>query len=380
MRYTLRCSFNLSRVLLASLALFWGIPRAFSQAAAPGPDTIVFANGDKLVGRFVRSGGSSVTFKSDALGDITVDWSKIKELHTAAKVAVIRKGVKLAKHADPATIPQGTLSMENQNLQLASPPQPPQSIPVGDASIIVDQPSFEKAVTHTPGFLQDWGGTATLGASIVRATQDSKTFNGAISLVRAEPSENWLAPRNRTSFNFSTAYGELSQPNTPTIKTSIFHADGERDEYFFDQLFGFGQAAYDHNNSQGLDLQQTYSGGIGWTVIQRPNQTLDLKASLSYIREQFHAGPNEELIGSVFGEHYKRGFKRGLVVDQHLSATPAWNNLNAYSLSYDTLLTLPVYKRLGASTGVIDTLLNNPPPGFQKNSFQYTLGLTYSLR
>jgi hypothetical protein len=27
-----------------------------------------------------------------------------------------------------------------------------------------------------------------------------------------------------------------------------------------------------------------------------------------------------------------------------------------------------------------DAFLNDPPPGFQKNSFQLTLGLTYSLR
>jgi hypothetical protein len=51
-----------------------------------------------------------------------------------------------------------------------------------------------------------------------------------------------------------------------------------------------------------------------------------------------------------------------------------------YSAAFSTVLTLPVYKRLGASTGVIDSFLNDPPPGFRKNSFQFTLGATYSLR
>ncbi|HUA98065.1 MAG TPA: DUF481 domain-containing protein [Terracidiphilus sp.] len=363
-----------------ALATLVCLPLAAADPPVPGPDTIVFTNGDKLVGHFVSSSGANVTFKSDVLGDITVDWSKVKELHTAQKVAVLRKGVKLGRHPDTAAVPQGTLSMEKQTLQLAAPPQPSQSIPVSDSSVIVDQPSFEKAVTHTPGFLSDWAGTVTFGATIIQATQDNQTFNGAISLVRAEPSENWLAPRDRTAFDFSTSYGELSQPNTPTIKTSIYHADAERDEYLVDSIFAFGQASFDHNFSQGLDLQQNYGGGIGWTILQASNQTLDIKGSVSYIRQQFTTAPNQDLIGSIFAEHYKRGFKHGIVLEQHLSVTPAWNNLNAYSAYFDTLLTLPVYKRLSASTGFIDTFLNDPPPAFKKNSLQYTLGLTYTLR
>ena len=362
-----------------ALATLVCLPLVAADPPAPGPDTIVFTNGDKLAGTFVSSSGSNVTFKSDVLGNITVDWSKVKELHTAQKVAVIRKGVKLAKHADTASVPQGTLNMENQNLQLSGA-QTPQSIPVAESSVIVDQPSFEKAVSHQPGFLHNWGGAITLGATLVEATQENKTFNGAINLVRAEPAESWLVPRNRTIFDFSTSYGELSQPNTPTIKTSIYHADAERDEYFVDRIFVFGQAAFDHNYSQGLDLQQSYGGGIGWTVLQTASQTLDLKGSVTYIRQQFATTPNEDLIGSIFAEHYRRAFKLGLIVEQHLSFTPAWNNTSAFSAYYDTLLTMPVYKRLSASTGVIDMFLNNPPPEFKKNSLQYTLGLTYTLK
>jgi len=348
--------------------------------AQAGPDTILFPNGDKLSGHFISATDKSLKFKSDALGDITVDWSKIKELHTSGKVAVIRKGEKLSRHAAAANIPQGTLNVENLNVQLTAPPQPPQSVPLASTSAIVDQPSFEKAVNRSPGFFQDWNGTVTLGASLVDATQDSQTFTGAIGLVRAEPTEAWLNPRYRTSFDFTASYGDISQPHTPTIKTSIFHGDAEQDEYFGHNLFGFGRADFDHNFSQGLTLQQTYSGGIGWTAIQTANQELDLKAGVSYVRQQFQAGPDQDIIGSIFAQHYKRTFKRGLVLDQRLAFTPAWNQPRDYSAQFGTLVTMPVFKRISASTGIIDTFLNDPPPGFQKNSFQFTLGFTYLLK
>ena len=349
----------------------------FAQAQTNGPDEIVFTNGDKLAGHFVRATGSSVTFKSDVLGDLTVDWSKVKELHTAGKVAVIRKGVKLRKSQNLSGAPQGTLTMQDKNLQLA---QPPQTIPLSDTAVVIDQPAYEKAMTRTPNFFKDWTGTVTAGATLVQATQSDRTFNGAVSLVRSEPGEDWLDPRNRTAFDYSESYGELTQPNTPTIKTSIIHAGGQRDEYFTLSLFAFGEAAFDHNHSQGLDLQQTYNGGVGWTALKDARQLLDLKGSMSYVKQQFTTGPNQNLIGSVFAEHYNRKLPRSVIFDQHLSVTPAWNNTNAYSAAFSALLTMPVYKRLSGSTGVIDNYLNDPPAGFKKNSFQFTLGMTYTLQ
>lgn len=352
-----------------------GVPVLDGQAK-PDADVLLFTDGERLTGHFVKSSGSSLTFQSDALGEITVDWSKVKELQSSASVAVIPKGVRLRKRADAASIPQGTLSVQDQQVHLAA--EPPKSMPVADAGLIIDQAAFQNALTHQPGFFEAWKGTVTLGAAVVNATQDNESFTGAVSLLRAIPTENWLEPRNRTSLNLSAAYGEVTQPSTPTIKTSIFHGDAERDQYFSPRLYVFGQGAFDHNFSQGLDLQQTYSGGMGITVIQRANETLDLKASVSYVRQQFSGAPDLDLIGSIFAEAFNRKFKH-LMLDQHLTLIPTWNNTNAASAAFNALLSMPVYKRLNASAGFIDSYLNNPPPAFRKNSVQVTFGLTYAL-
>jgi hypothetical protein len=364
-----------------------GLLVAHAQASKPGPDTIVFTNGDKLAGSFVRSTGSTVTFKSDVLGDLTIDWSKVKELQTAARVAVIRKGVQFRRKQTPLDIPIGTLAVEDQKLQITpAPGSPAQQIPVTDAAVVLDETAFQKAANRTPGIFSDWTGTVTLGATVVRATQNNQTVAGGVTLVRAEPTEDWLNPSYRTSFTYTEAYGKLSQPATPTIKTSIFHAAAEQDQYFRPTLFGFGEADFEHNYSQGLDLQQTYNGGFGWTAVKTARQVLDLKASINYIRQKFLSGPSGiqapslSLVGSAFGEHYHRKLRHDAVLDQNLSATPAWNNTKAYSAAFNTLVTVPVYKHLSGSTGITDTFLNNPPAGFKKNSFQFTLGLTYTLQ
>lgn len=347
-------------------------------AAKPEPDVLIFANGDKLVGHFVGSTGGSVTFNSDMLGEIHADWSKIKELRSSTKFAVIRKGVKI-RHKDESGIAQGTISEADQKIEVAA--APPQSIPVGDAAYVVNQAAFDKAVMHSPGFLHAWTGAVTLGASVVEATQESETFTGAIRLVRAVPVESWLNAKSRTTVDFTASYGTISQPATPTVKTSIFHGDAEQDEYFSPRLFGFGQAALDHNFSQGLDLQQTYGGGIGWSVLKSDHQTLDLRGSISYINQQFaKSEASQSLIGSTFSEAYLRKMMHGIVVTQNLTFVPAWNNTSAYSWNASAGLAVPVVKRINASFNTIDTFLNDPPPGFKKNSYQLTFGLSYAIQ
>jgi hypothetical protein len=353
----------------------------------PGPDTIVFTTGEKLAGHFVRSTSSSVTFKSDALGDLKIDWSKVKDLQTSAKVAVIRKGVKLRMKETPTNVPEGTLAVQDQKLQIMPVPgETAQSVPIADSAVVLDQAAFRRALTRNPGFMSDWTGTITAGGTLIEATQNNRALTGTVNLIRTEPTEEWLNPSYRTSLLFSGAYGELTQPRTPTIKTSIFHAGIEQDQYFTPSVFAFGQAAFDHNYSQGLDVQQTYSAGIGWTVIKTETQELDLKTSISYIRRQFLTGPSGveppsmNLIGSVFGEHYQRNLPRGMVLNENLALAPTWNNTSAYSGLFNTLLTIPVFKRFSGSVGVTDTFLNNPPGGYQKNSFQFTLGITYKLQ
>jgi hypothetical protein len=356
---------------------------AQSKSNSPNdPDVLIFSNGEKLIGQLERSTGSSVVFKSDSVGEITVDWSKVKELHTSRDFAVIGKGVKLRHNDDVSSVPQGSVSVTNSQVQVNPSAQagPPKTVPVPDAAYMIDEQTFRKNMVSTPGFFQNWAGAVTAGASIVQATQRNRNFTGAVSLVRTVPDQNWLDPRYRTTIDFSQSYGKVSQSGTPTVKTNIIHAGVEHDHYLTSRVFAFGAAAWDHNFSQGLDLQQKYGGGLGWTVLKTDLESLDLKASMVYVKQQFAiSGNNQDLVGSTFGESYTRKFSRGITLAQNLAVTPAWNNTDAYSAFADLTLGLPLYKRFNLTLSAVEGFLNNPPPGFRKNSFQFIAGLTYSI-
>ena len=361
----------------AAMGVYGQAPASSSKRE---PDVLVLKDGEKLIGQLQSATGSSVVFKSDALGELTVDWSKVGQLHSSKNFAAIPKGLPLRNKAEAAGVSHGTVSVTDQQLQVQGPKGTPQSVPVGGIANLVPEASYERAFERS-SFFHGWQGGMTAGVSLTEATQKNQTFTAAVNMVRSVPEENWLSLRRRTTFDYAQAYGKLTQPNTPEIKTSLYHIGLEQDWYLSPRLFAFGQAILDHNFSQGLQLQQTYGGGLGLVVIKGVNQELDFKASADYVDQRFDvSGRNQHLFGSIFGETYTRKFIRGILLNQQAGITPAWTNTDAYSAFASAALTFPVYRHFGLTLGALDTFLNNPPPDFKKNSFQFTLGATYSLQ
>ncbi len=386
--------------LLTVLAiLFISLASAARIAAQDNaPDTLVLSNGDTLHGKFVSEISGKVTFHSDPLGDVTLEWSKIKELHTAGAFAVIDKNVKIRSRKKSASIPTGTLDVTNQSLTLHTE-SAPAPIPVADAAFIMDKATLDKQLFHSPGFLSGWNGAATAGAAIVTATQNQYTFSGGIGMVRVVPTVSWLDPHNRTSFDFLGSYGKITQPSytipatgtTPPVfvpavvtKSALYHADAERDEYFSPRFFALGQTAFDHNFAQDLELQQIYGGGFGWTALKTPKQEADLKATIQYEKRQFITGStaNENLIGSTLSLSYVLHHKF-VTYTQGLAFIPAFNHPHAYSADETNTLAFPAYKNLSFSMGTLDSYLNDTPasePPTKHNSFQFTMGITYAIK
>src|ERR1700761_4681950 len=110
-----RASFcHAAAIALMTLPLVVTPTKAAAQAAEkPGVDVLIFTNGDQLTGTLVSESGGSVVFHSDMSGDIKVDWSKIKTLHTGGKYAVTSPTDKLKVGRPAPQVPVGTLSIAN---------------------------------------------------------------------------------------------------------------------------------------------------------------------------------------------------------------------------------------------------------------------------
>ena len=362
---------------------------ADTKAAADtkaGTDVITFVNGDQLTGTVVSESGGAVMFHSDMSGDIKVGWDKIKSLHTSEAFAVIRSTDKLKVGQPAPQVPLGPLQVSNGEVSVSGSGGEVKNIAVKDAAYLVNGETFQRALLHEPGLRQGWVGALTLGASLVQSTQTSRSFTGSLGLVRAMPGADWLAPRNKTIFDASASYGSVTEPaigTTPasSAKTNILHGDIERDEYLTQRFYVLGDASADHNLGSGLRVQQDYGGGVGYSFINEEKRKLDLKGDIHYERQEFYPpGVSQNLIGASIGEIYMQKLGRGLVFNETGVVQPAFNNSSAFTAQAIAGLVFPVYKNLGFTLGTQDNYINNPPAGYKNNTFQFTAGVTYSLK
>ena len=380
-----RRSFLACLLCLSPMALIGqsAAPSPASTAAA-APDVLVFTNGDQLTGKLLRATPGTVVFHSDMAGDLSVPVEKIKDLQSSGNFAVISKNQKVLG----ATVRPGPVQIKDGKVVVAAASV--EAVPVGELGYIIDEPTFRRETNPHPSFFYGWNGSITGGATLVRATQTGTTLTAGINLIRIFPTVGWLAPRNRTTVDLTETYGTSRSPTIPqttpptpdaVVKTSIFHADAERDEYLSPRFFYLGEVSFDHNYSLGLDLQQIFGAGVGWTPIQRPKQQLDLKADVHYEKQAFFdSADNQNLIGSTFGESYFYDFPRKIVFTESGNVIPSWNNANAYSANLSAALALPVWQRFAASLSATDNFINNPSPGYRKSSFQFVTGITYTLK
>ncbi len=388
------------RYILSVLSLFSFTSIALAQTPPkPEPDVLIFANGDQLTGKLERVAGGNIVFASDMAGEVTISLDKVKELKSGAQFAMLRKGEKVGKGKQPA--PEGTIAVADGKLTVTPVVNPAVTLPAKEVAYLVDQKTFEKELNHKAKWYEGWNGQASGGATLVRSTTTATTLTAGLNLLRALPGVPWMPARNRTTVNVNESYGKNTTPGaipqtvpipTPDVTTlsSIFHADAERDEYFSPRFYALADTSFDHNYAQGLQLQQVYGGGIGWTPIQTPKQQLDLKVDVHYETQKYittpvngsvvTTTPTTNLIGSTIFESFHRNLPRKLVFTEIATILPAFNDANAYSANGTATLAIPVFKRLSAMISTTDNFLNDPAFGYKKNSYQFVTGVTYLIR
>jgi hypothetical protein len=382
----------IARTVLTGLTLGSTLQVALAQTAPPKPepDVIIFKNGDQLTGTLVSGTGNSIIFKTDMAGSVTVSLDNVKELRSHGAFAVLKKDALLTPKNLPQEVHPGVVTYADGAIKIDPASGVSSSVPEKDVAFIIDQPTFQKQIQR-PSLLAGWNGGLTAGATSVQSSSYGTTFTLGANAVRSIPLVPYLPIRNRMIFNLSETYGKLTTPTIPqtspvtpdaVAKSSIFHADFERDEYLSPRFYYLGDTAFDHNYAQGLNLQQLYGGGVGWTAIQQPKQQLDLKAEVHYEMQAFQntgITQNQNLIGATLAESYRRNLPGKLLLTESGSVLPAFNNPNAYSATGNINLALPTFHRLTVNLGLSDSFINDPPIGYQKNSFQFVTGIGYTF-
>ena len=369
--------------LISSIGLFVAVVTMLPfWALAAEPDVLISTSGERFIGTLESATADAVTFNSQAAGEITVPWSKVKELHSARRFAVIPKNVKLSGAKEAKKIPEGTVSVAERRIEIQPAPKAAvRAVSIADSGHVVDENSFQRSF-ESPGFFGGWTPSVSVGVSTVFATQRDRTFDGEVTLNRVVPDVDWRNTSDRTTIDLSASYAKTHStlPTNPaTVKAYIYQGNLEHEQYLLPRLFGYGELTLDHNYSQNLSMGQTYVAGLGVAIWKRPGQELDLKGSVGYIQRRYYLrGFNKDLFASTFGELYRTKRKHGIEFHEELSYIPAWNDSSAYAATGKAGLSMSISENFSLDFNAKDSFLNGVPAIYKKNSVEFSVDLSYS--
>jgi putative salt-induced outer membrane protein len=153
------------------------------------------------------------------------------------------------------------------------------------------------------------------------------------------------------------------------------------------RVFVFVAGDFTHNELQSLDLQQIYSGGLGWHVINRPNTTLDVLTGANYTRASY-SGPTttgatnvqQNYIALTVGEDFVKKIGPASSFSEDFSYYPDLNALGQYRFAGDAAWVTQIKKWFGWQVSIGDRYISNPPIlGTKSNDLVLSTGVKVSF-
>jgi hypothetical protein len=346
-------------------------------------DVLVFKDGDRLTGQMERAERGVVIFRTNKLGEVRVSFSEIKQLICVDQFAVLKQGVRVTK----ANAIIGRLEVENDKVIVIPLSGPHVELSEYDVAYAIDDKTFEHEVSRKAYFHEGWTATASLGASVVRGSNDSVEINSNLYMTRTLPGVDYLPRRNRTSLSIRDTYNVTKRADyyndgaTVDDHSHIFNADLERNEYIREHFYILGSYSFYRNYASGLLAQHVLGAGVGYTLINNYVQQLDLKTDFNRNAQYFNDyTTNDILWGQKLAADYRRELPGNITAQIMVDYTPSYNLPHKYQANGNAIVTLPVYRNIGISFTTTDGYLNNPSYGSKRNTFQFSTNLSYSFR
>lgn len=342
----------------------------FAMAAIASADTIVLQNGDHVTGTFVSADGKTVAIKTPYEGQISVKWPDVTQITTAQPVYVSTSYKRelngtIAKTGDALVVHTNTGDVN-----------------VPFAQIVAVRSSEEEAKYQAslhPPFTRNWDGGASLGLTLARGNSDTTNLTTSVGVTRKTLND-------LIGLSEASVYSTSGPAGTATADAILGNALYHRN--LTPKLFAFASADFVHDQLQGLDLRQIYSGGLGWNVIKRPNTTFDVEAGLNYTRESYSGTATlspglsikRNLIAVTTGEDFTHQFSKVTSMDEHFFFYPDLSNMGQYRFTLMTDANTKIASWLSWQVSFSDLYVSNPPiPGTKSNDLILSTGIAVTF-
>jgi hypothetical protein len=366
-------------LLLVSFFAFFQTGGATTNSSDTARDSVLFVNGDRLTGQFVVATETSVEFAGKVTGTVSLSWTDIKELRlSGADLAIVSKTGKDGKVPKNFTVSEP--AVENNGTDLVFERQNEESMRVPLAQL----------VSATPTKQPHWRGSLQSQDSIVGATQKQYQLGGTLHVSRATQDTHKLK-HQVTDINLLANYGESKNPGVSPVRTVLYDGLFQHNVFLKDNpnnIYGgayvFALTDFYHNLSLGMNVEQTYGGGIGWDG-RYGNNIFGFAGDIRYVNENIYSpGKSLNLAATGLSEHYALTLpwpkKNPITIFERISFIPALSESHAFQARGIAGLDLPLTDRFSVGVQEMDDYLQNAPAKSNQNysttqfTIRYTIG------
>jgi putative salt-induced outer membrane protein YdiY len=358
--------------MLAVAVLFLG--------AGTFADQITLKNGDRITGTIMNSDKKTLLIKTEAAGDVTVQWAAIEGISSAQPLHIGLSG---------GQVLVGPVKTENGKIEVATPTSGEVTASKDSIEVIRSdsgQAEYDAAIERLrhPHLLDTWSGLLDTGLSVTRGNSATISFSLAGKAIRQ-------TDRDKITLYTTAIYGK--NDNTSPSQTIAHQIQGgvRGDVNITPKFFVFGATDFNYNALQHLDLQNVIDGGAGYHVIKTKVTTFDVFGGAGYNQEYFSAyslvnptpppdtldfaavsQKNAELLA---GEELNTTLGKRTTVSENFTVYPNISGPSGYRFSFNSAVSTKLNNWLGWQITFADNYLSNPPFGIKGNDFIMSTGL-----
>jgi len=321
-------------------------------------DEIIFTNGDHLTGKIAHLVEGKMLFKSEAIGDVTIDISKIKTFSTDAPIAVHMK--------DDTVLLQKIVNAETGKFGI-------------EGAGTVKAQDFELAeissINPPPKPVPRWTGNLSAGLTSTHGNTKAESISGSANLGKR--TEN-----DRTQVSVDYAKSKREDPDTGEKDTTEdwWRSKAKYDYFFSKKLYGYVDGRYEKDAIAELDRRMIVGGGAGYQWIESEDLNFSTEFGMASLYEKFdnQTDSNSE-VSIQAGYNFDKTLMKNVKFMHNLTYYPSTEKFSDYYLTSTGEIRAYFTSTMFTTFKVIFDYDATPAIGSHKTDTKYLFGVGYSF-
>jgi putative salt-induced outer membrane protein YdiY len=327
-------------------------------------DELILTDGSHVKGMLGRVQEGKVTFKSETLGDLTLEVAKIKGIVTDNPVNVKTK-------AGDVTVGKLGVGADGTQ-QVTRPGQAAQAAPLAGVSDVwpaaADSPELVAAKSAYEKARAKWTMRLELGINGETGNTDRVAVNGGLKINRTTDKDRLLI----------YAQGRFAHENGEDTVREIF-GGAKLEVDLNDRLFAFGNLYLENDKFENLKLRTNLTGGLGYFIIKEETQELKVRGGAGLRFESYDDGTNTT--GAVLegGVDYRVDITPWLRFVHGTTIYPTVDDFGDFRLMVENAGEIPLSNKENwkLRLGVRNAYDSMPQPGIKRLDTFYFLNVVW---